>query len=532
MRHFQAPRNDGINVKPLSVLNVSDLTIADAQNGYRTGRFLPSDVVRACLARIISFEPLLNAFISLNHDALADAKRCDSGLKEVSVRRSPLFGIPVVIKDNMNEAGRRTTAGYAGFASNDRIVDPAHGAFNGVDLFPVEDATLVARLKAAGAIIIGKSNLPDFGLDGLRAQSSHNGDTLNPYGHHFAPGASSTGGATAVSAGFGIVAVGTDTAGSILFPASAQSLVGLKPTFGLVPIDGVFPGLSSHHDVAGPLARCVYDAAAMLDVMAGPTPKDPRTLGGAPLHGAGGTGRYVDALQKGAFKNKRIGLFEPGIWAAPLHSSVARHYEEMIKVIEGLGATLVPIVFGDTDWKERWASRTAFPQTNSYLYGVDAFLMNLGGPNPDSRAAFKMKAGFGIGLGTTAPLFSLLSNPEVNVATDHPKMVAVMHEAALLRQKYQDILSRKKIDALFVPRSVSPLPDITGDTLQYLADQVVGTEVNEMGLPAITMPAGFLEDGRPIAVDIVGRAQFTETELLALAFDFEQATQLRRPPRG
>jgi amidase len=153
----------------------------------------------------------------------------------------------------MNQVGFRTTAGYAGFASDDRVVDPTIGTFNGIDLVPQADATLVARLKAAGAVIVGNSTLPDFGLDGLRGASSHNDDTLNPYGASFAPGASSTG----VSAGFAPVAIGTDTAGSILFPASAQSLVGIKPSFGLVPTDGIFSGLSSHHDVAGPIAKTV-----------------------------------------------------------------------------------------------------------------------------------------------------------------------------------------------------------------------------------------------------------------------------------
>jgi len=217
----------------------------------------------------------------------------------------------------MNQVGFRTTAGYAGFAADDRVVDPAMGACNGIDLMPATDAALVARLKAAGAVIVGKSNLPDFGLDGLRADSSHNGDTLNPYGTSFAPGASSTGSAAGVSAGFAPVAIGTDTAGSILFPASAQSLVGIKPSFGLVPTDGIFPGLSSHHDVAGPIAKTVRDAATVLEIIAA-----------APRH-ADHRG-YVESLRRGALRGKVLGLFEPTEWAADLHPQVADHYQRVI----------------------------------------------------------------------------------------------------------------------------------------------------------------------------------------------------------
>jgi len=528
MRHLRLPvAAQRQTARPL--LEVVNLTIQTISAGYDRGDFLPSDIVRACLARIAAFEPLLNAFIAINDAMLADAERVDADIS-AGQRRGPLHGIPVIIKDNMNQQGFRTTAGYAGFAANDRVVDPAGGVYNGFDLKPTEDATLVARLKDGGAIIIGKSNLPDFGLDGLRADSSYNGDTLNAYGDTLAPGASSTGSATGVAAGFGTVGLGTDTAGSILFPASAQSLVGIKPSFGLVPIDGVFPGLSSHHDVAGPIAKTVYDAAALLEVIAGPTAKDPRTRIAADAGAFRNRGGYLQALRKGALKGKRIGLYEPGQWAADLDPAVADHYRRMVGVIESLGAQTVAVVFGDTDWKQRWDARTFFVTCNSYLAGVDAFLAGLGGDNPGSRAAFKARTGFEIGLGTTAPLYGLLADPRINVTAEGPELKAVMEAAAALRQSYEEILVAKSIDALFVPRSVTPLPDIGGDTAQYLADQVVGTQINEMGLPVITIPAGFLLDGRPIAVDLVGRARFTEVELIALAFDFEQATLLRRPP--
>ncbi len=511
MRHLRLPDPAEV-ARP--VPSVADLTIDDLLTGYERGDFRPSDVVAACLERIRALEPRLNAFIAINGDMLKDAARADAE-RAGGDATGPLHGVPVIIKDNMNQAGTRTTAGYAGFASDDRVVDPVAGTLNGLDLLPERDATVVARLMAAGAIIIGKSNLPDFGLDGLRADSSHSGDTLNPFGDAFAPGASSTGTATAVSVGFGAAGLGTDTAGSILFPASAQSLVGVKPSFGLVPGDGVFPGLASHHDVTGPLAKTVRDAALVLGVLAG----DAAPAGG-----------YAAPLDKDALKGKVLGLFEPGLWAADLHPVVAEHYGRMVQVVEDLGARTVRTVFGDTDWKAEWEGRTFFATCNSYFAYVDAFLANLGGANPSSRAAFRERAGFDVGLGTTAPLYSLLANPNSNVAADDPRMKVVIDQADGLCRRYAAILADKGIDALFVPRSVTPLPDLTGDTVRYLGDQVVGTEVNEMGLPVVTVPAGFLPDGRPIAIDIVGRARFTEAEILGFAYAFEQATLLRRPP--
>jgi amidase len=514
MRHLRLPRS--VTQPGSLAINPADMTAATVAAGYGRGDYRPSDVVSACLDRIRRFEPLLNAFIVVNPHMLEDAARADAEI-ERGETRGPLHGVPVIIKDNMNQQGFRTTAGYAGFASDDRVVHPDAGVHKGIDLLPQSDATVVARLKQAGAILIGKSNLPDFGLDGLRADSSHNGDTLNPYNPCFAPGASSTGSATAVSVGFGAVGLGTDTAGSILFPASAQSLVGLKPSFGLVPGDGIFPGLASHHDVAGPITKTVEDAAIVLDVLAA----------GAAAYPAAG---YRAALRKGALTGTVVGLFEPGQWAGDFHPDVASHYRKMVAILESLGARTLSVVFGDTDWKSVWAARTFFTSCNAYLAGVDAFLAGLGGSNPASRAGFAAQAGFEIGLGTTAPLHSLLADPAVNVQADDPRLAAVVATAENLRHRYEAILASKGIDILFLPRSVAPLPDLGGDTLRYLSDQVVGTEVNEMGLPAITVPAGFLPDGRPIAVDFVGRAKFTEEEILAFAYDFEQATGLRRAP--
>jgi amidase len=514
MRHFTPVSIPDHLRGRLADIDVMRLSIETIGGALSAGTYTVVELTAACVAQINLLEPYLNAFIWINRNALSDAGIADGEIAR-GKRRGPLHGVPVVIKDNMDLVGTRTTAGYSGFASNSRVVDPQRGTFNGVDLFPDRDARLVEKLKEAGAIILGKSNLPDFGLDGLRAQSSFNGDTLNVYNPAFAPGASSTGSASAVAAGMGVVAIGTDTAGSILFPASAQSLVGLKPSFGLVPKEGIFPGLFNH-DVAGPITRSVADAATVLDVIADRKPDAPK---------------YAEALHRGALRGKRIGLFEPGIWASKLHPLVKEHYGAMVEIATSqLGAQSVETVFGDTDWQARWSQRKAFAQCNAYLEGVDAYLAGLGGDNPPNRQAFEARAGFPLGVGTTAPLHALLSDPAINFEKDSPQVSEVIDMQASLAALYERILDEKQIDALFLPRSTQPLPDLDGNTVTYLGDQIAGTEVNELGLPVITLPAGYLADGRPIAIDIVGARRFSEAEILAMAYDFEQHTRLRNPP--
>ena len=197
MRHLRLPQPPAAP-NGRAAPAIAELSIDDMRSGYEGGAFTVHDVAASVLSRIAALEPFLNAFIWINERMGEDAERLDAAFT-AGGKRGPLHGIPVVLKDNMNVAGVRTTAGYAGFASDDRVVDPVAGAFNGVDLVPQRDATLVARLRKAGALIVGKSNLPDFALDGLRADSSHNGDTLNPYDSKFAPGASSSGSAAAVA---------------------------------------------------------------------------------------------------------------------------------------------------------------------------------------------------------------------------------------------------------------------------------------------------------------------------------------------
>jgi amidase len=245
-------------------IDVVEMTVDDVAAGYRSGAFTAVELTQAFLDRIARYEGRYNAFVSLNPDALRIAAELDAEYAR-SGPRGPLHGVPVVIKDNIDYQGMVTTAGWSGFSTEK----------GGVDMVPGDDAAVVSRLRAAGAIILGKTNLPDFALDGTRTKSSVAGVTLNPYDPTRAPGGSSGGTATAVNASFAVLGLGTETGGSIENPASAQALVGVKPTYGLVPLEGVVPVDATYVDVVGPLARTVRDAALALDVIAGPTPEDP-----------------------------------------------------------------------------------------------------------------------------------------------------------------------------------------------------------------------------------------------------------------
>src|SRR5688572_5577053 len=275
--------------------NVSELSVKQIEQGLASGTYTSLDLTQAYLEQIAKYEPAYNAFVSLNPEALATAAALDAEYRSTGPR-SPLHGVPVVVKDNMDYAGLVTTNGYQGFWSKT----------GGIDIVPSTDSSVVERLKAAGAVIIGKTNLPDFANDGLRSNSTAEGVTRNPSQYLKAPGGSSGGTASAVNASMAVLGLGTETGRSIHNPSSFQSLVGVRPTHGLVPIDGIAPLNGSFRDVAGPIAKTVYDAAVTLDAIAGSTPKDPLTSGA--VVPAGG---YTSKLSTAALAGRKVGYFDP-----------------------------------------------------------------------------------------------------------------------------------------------------------------------------------------------------------------------------
>ena len=497
---------------PPPTVDVVELTTEKIQAGLAAGNFTSAELTRAFLSRIDLYEDHYNALISINPDALDIAKDLDEEYRETGPR-GPLHGVPVVIKDNLDYGGLVTTAGFSGFSS----------ATGGIDMVPEDDAAVVERLREAGAIVLGKTNMPDFAGHGTRTNSSVAGVTLNPYNVNKAPGGSSGGTATAVNASFAVLGLGTETGGSIQNPAAAQALVGVKPTFGLVPLEGVVPISATYVDVVGPLARTVYDAAITLDVLAGPTLEDLATfaaVGHMPEEG------YAAALRDDALEGKRFGLVGTG-WREdflPLAPETEEVYRRAIEVLVAEGAEVVEDPFEGSEFVELYDER---PRV--YVGSHDMFL-------------------YFQGLGDYAAFHSVeeweaLSGEEFREgrANRPPARPSATEEGDAfqawrlrIRERFRRVLAEFDLDGLFFPQAGSPIRDLVEDADRPDFNpnnhpELPSNIVNEIGVPVVTVPFAYYDDGTPFVIAFIGDT-WTEAELLGYAYDFEQATNARVPP--
>jgi Asp-tRNA(Asn)/Glu-tRNA(Gln) amidotransferase A subunit family amidase len=483
------------------------------QAGLAAGRYSAVQLTRAALARIARYEETYNAFVSLNPEALATAAALDEEYLRTGPR-GPLHGVPVVVKDNMDMAGLVTTAGFAGFSS----------ATGGVDLVPDDDAAVVTRLREAGAVILGKTNLPDFAGHGTRTNSSVAGVTLNPYNPDRAPGGSSGGTATAVNAGFAVLGLGTETGGSIQNPASAQALVGVKPTYGLVPLEGVVPVDATYVDVVGALARTVRDAALALDVLAGPTLEDPATFaaeGHIPQEG------YVAALSDTALEGRRFGLVGTG-WREeflPLAPETEAFYRDAVAVLEAQGAEAVADPFAGSSIVELYRRRPRGGGTGAYDWLV--YFQGLG-----PGAAFHSVEEWETLTGETFRRGGRSRPPAAPTATEEGDAYQAWRME--IRALFRKVLAEHDLDGLFFPQAGAPVPPLVQDPARpdYNPNnhpELPSNIVNALGIPVVTVPFGYYENGTPFVLAFIGD-MWSEADLLAWAYDLEQATKARRPP--
>ena len=499
-------------------IDVVEMTTEDVLAGYAQGRFTAVELTQAFLERIARYEGYYNAFISMNPDALATAAALDVEYAG-SGPRGPLHGVPVVIKDNIDYGGLVTTAGWEGFSS----------ATGGVDMVPDDDAAVVSRLREAGAIILGKTNLPDFAGHGTRTNSSVAGMTLNPYNVDRVPGGSSGGTATAVNASFAVLGLGTETGGSIQNPASAQALVGVKPTYGLVPLEGVVPLSGTYVDVVGPIARTVYDAAVTLDILAGPTVEDLATFASEGHRPEGG---YAAAVAGASLEGKRFGLVGTG-WRddfVPLDPATEEQYRRAIDVLTGLGAEVVEDPFAGKGFVEMYREQPRVPSQSAHDMLV--YMQGLGPGAPfDSIEEWEMLSGReyvrGQGRGDAPP-----PPPARPSATEEGDAYQAWRYG--IRNLFRSVLEEHDLDGLFFPQSGVPSRPVVEDPERpdYAPNnwgEIPSNIINDLGVPTVTVPFGWFDDGTPFVVAFVGDS-WTEAELLGFAYRFEQATGARRPP--
>ncbi len=452
--------------------DLTALTVAQASDRLRRKTVSSVDLTRACLARIDKLQPVLNAFITITGDrALDDARMLDNELRQ-GKWRGPLHGVPIALKDNIDTAGIRTTGASQLF--KDRI--------------PTEDSELARRLKAAGAVMLGKLNLHEFAYGGTSAVTWF-GPVHNPWNPKLTPGGSSGGPGAAVASDMCFASVGTDTAGSVRIPASYCSIVGLMPTFGRISIRGIIP-LSWELDRPGPMCKSVEDTAILLNLLAGYDAQDTTTVN-VPVPD------YVRALRTPTAKLRVCIPRKP--YFDNLNPDVAKAIDAALAVVKKLTATMMDVTLPTPPnagplisveaytWHQQWIDKT--PE----LY------------DPPVRNAIQ------------------------NGANVKPAVYAqALRDLARVRREIVSVFNQ--VDVLVLPTMADPPFAIeTGLTRNVSARNT--SPFDAYGIPMISIPCGFTSDNLPIGLQI-GAAPWAEGTVLALAHAYEQATEwhTHRPP--
>ncbi|MBW4038347.1 MAG: amidase [Acidobacteria bacterium] len=483
---------------------VSGATIASTQAAIRSGQTTCRAVVEAYLARIRAYDqtPIgglrLNSIITLNPHALDQADACDRNFAATHAL-PPLGGIAVLIKDNYDTQGLQTTGGSLAMK----------------DFVPSTDSTMVARLRAAGAIVLAKTNMAEWAFSPYLTASSINGITRNPYDLTRVPAGSSGGTAAAVAANLGESGLGTDTGNSIRGPASHNDLVGIRPTIGLTSRAGIIP-LFANNDVGGPMARSVADAAALLTVLAGFDPADPVTS----LDANRPPVDYTQSLNPHSLRGARIGVFRQYIDTPTTDPEVKAVTERALHALQQEGAVLVDpftIPGYPSLLKNLWCGDFQ-ADLNAYLaqhpnapyhdlasivasglylpYIQDEIRAAIAPPKPDDRRS-----------------------PCLDVYHDPPKIA--------FRNALLAAMAKDHLDAIVYPtwsnppRKVNDMKTPAGDNSQVLSPQT--------GFPAITVPMGFTHGTLPAGLTFLGPT-FSEPTLIGYAYDFEQTVKQRKDP--
>lgn len=488
---------------------LNEITVDQLQSMFRNGKITVRAATQLYLDRIAAIDhsgPELHSVIEINPDALIIADAIDAEIKSGKYR-GKLHGIPVLIKDNIDTADKmQNTAGSLAMEGN----------------FPKKDAFIVKKLREAGAVILGKTNLSEWANfrsdQSSSGWSSRGGQTLNPFVLDRNPCGSSSGSGTAVSANLCCVAIGTETNGSIICPSSINGVVGIKPTVGLWSRSGIIP-ISHTQDTAGPMTRTVRDAAILLSTLVGRDDQDPAT------HNI--TGKYQDDysvyLDRNGLTGKRIGIERSYLKRVP---AVDELFEKAMETLKNKGAELVEVDFLEL---LKGVGRDEFTVLlYEFKDGLNKYLSGASGKVKSLEELIRYNKDFSE---TIMPFFTqdILEQSQATEGLESKVYRDALNSVLTKsRNAINETMEKHRLDALCGP-SYGPswcTDHVNGD---YSTGYGFSGPAAMAGFPHITVPMGFVS-GLPIGLSFFGRA-FSETTLLMIAYSYEQATLNRRPPQ-
>jgi len=496
---------------PPPVFELDELTIADLQSGMASGKYSARSLAQKYLDRIDAIDkhgPAINSVIELNPDALSIASDLDKE-RQAKGTRGPLHGIPVLIKDNIDTHDRMTTtAGSLALGGS----------------IPLQDSSVAKKLREAGAVILGKTNLSEW----ANFRSSHSssgwsgrgGQTKNPYALDRNPCGSSSGTGASVAASLAAIGVGTETDGSVVCPSNANSLVGIKPTLGLISRAGIIP-IAHNQDTAGPMCRTVTDAVILLGALAGADARDEATKASAGKSFAD----YTKFLDPNGLKGARIGVHRKGFG---FNDAVDKVMGDCIDIMKKRGATIIDPA--DIPTQGKFDDSELEVLLYEFKAGLNSYLAALGPRAPvkslkeiiDFNEQYRDRE---------MPYFGqdlFIKAQAKGPLTDKAYRAALAKDQRLSRKEGIDlVMDKNKLDAMIAPTGG---PAWTTDWVN--GDHFTGgysTASAVAGYPHITVPAGYVL-GLPIGISFFGRA-WSEPSLIKFAYAFEQATRARRPPQ-
>lgn len=471
-----------------------EATIDDMQNKMESGELTSKQLVLMYLSRIADYDhsgPSINSILEINPDAVHIAAAMDAERKEKGPR-GPLHGIPVLLKDNIDTHDKmHTSAGSLALEHS----------------FAPEDSFVAEQLRKAGAVLLGKTNMTEwanFMAENMpTGYSSRGGQVLNPYGpKKFIVGGSSAGSGAAIAANFAAVAVGTETSGSILNPSGQNSLVGIKPTVGLISRRGIIP-ISNTQDTAGPMARTVTDAVYLLAALSGVDERDPITMTNKNNHD------FQNALDKNGLQGAKLGIPRDAVFYEGLSEEKRKIFEDSIEQLKQLGAEIkeVEIPAANIDWGYDVLTYEFKPALNAYLSQLHSSIKvrNLTQLIAFNKHHLERTLKYGQAV--------LLESEETSgTLTEKQYIQALEHDQSMSKEQGIDYALKKyDVRALVFPHD-------HGSAIAAIA-----------GYPSITVPAGYTAEGEPFGVTFTGTA-YSESILIPFAYGFEQATKVRKPP--